>query len=175
MKILIVYSSVTGNTKKIAEKIADTLGSNAELKNVNENIDFAAYKNIMIGFWIDKNMPDEAIKKVLPFINRKNVAFFATMGAQPTKEYSDVCLCNAAVLLPRDNRLLPLSYVCRGKVDEKLTMKLQEQLKSSSDEILVKRLQSHIDASAHPDQKDLKEAAEFAGKVAKLFADLQAE
>ena len=52
MKLLVVYSSKTGNTKKVAMAIGETLG--VEPVAVTENPSPEDYDAIVAGFWVDK-------------------------------------------------------------------------------------------------------------------------
>ena len=60
MKTLVIYSSLTGNTKKLAQAIANEM-EDTEIISVDEfrvsmmdNFDF-----FMIGYWVDKGVCDD--------------------------------------------------------------------------------------------------------------------
>ena len=59
MKILVAYSTKTGNTKKVAEAIAQALPG-AELHDVTTAPAPDAYDFVAMGFWVDKGGPNRA-------------------------------------------------------------------------------------------------------------------
>ena len=62
MKSLVVYSSRTGNTRKIAEAVAEALPG-CHLHPVEEAPQPEGYDLVAVGYWVDKGMPDDAAKK----------------------------------------------------------------------------------------------------------------
>ena len=66
MKILLVYSSQTGNTKKLADFLA-SINNDIELHNISDELDLTEYKNIIIGGWIFKGDLDT---KSLEFVRK---------------------------------------------------------------------------------------------------------
>lgn len=82
MKCLVVYESVFGNTKLVAETICQTVGENCDIKHV-DNIDIdEEYDLIFIGsptraFRPTKNVVG-FVKKLPLFQNTKKVAIFDT-------------------------------------------------------------------------------------------------
>ena len=81
MKLLVVYSSKTGNTQKVAMAIGKTLG--VEPVAVKDAPAPDDYDWIVAGFWVDKGTADAAMKAYLQRIAGKQVALFATLGAEP--------------------------------------------------------------------------------------------
>ena len=60
MKILLVYSSRTGNTKKVAEAIGEELGISAV--PVEEKPAAADFDLVIAGFWVDRGTADAKMK-----------------------------------------------------------------------------------------------------------------
>ena len=52
MKAAVVYSTLIGNTKKVAEAFCAGLGEGAELFEVSNAPDPAAYDLVAVGFWV---------------------------------------------------------------------------------------------------------------------------
>ena len=52
MNSLIVYSSNTGNTKKLAQAVYDSLTGSKELYPITEAPDPAGYDFVALGFWL---------------------------------------------------------------------------------------------------------------------------
>ena len=52
MKAAVVYSTLTGNTRKVAEAFCAGLGEGAELFDVKDAPDPAGYDLVAVGFWV---------------------------------------------------------------------------------------------------------------------------
>ena len=60
-KWIVIYSSVTGNTRAIAEEIAETAG--ADLFRVQEGpADLSGYDVVALGCWLRRGGPDDLMK-----------------------------------------------------------------------------------------------------------------
>lgn len=61
MKTLIVYSTISGNTKSVCERIYKVLNTEKEIMNVKDskNLKVDDYDNFIIGFWCDKGTMDK--------------------------------------------------------------------------------------------------------------------
>ena len=64
-RTLVVYSSLTGNTKAVAEKIFDIIEGDKEIVSINDikNINIDNFQKIVIGFWVDKGTADKRFYK----------------------------------------------------------------------------------------------------------------
>ena len=68
MKAAVVYSTLTGNTKKVAEAFASGLGPGVEMFDVSAApADISGYDLVVIGFWVDRGHPDQ---KSMDFMKR---------------------------------------------------------------------------------------------------------
>ena len=78
MKAIVVYSSQTDNTRKVAEAIAEELGcSTASVAEA----DVAEYDLVAVGFWYKAAQPDPASQELLAQLAGKKVFLFGTHGA----------------------------------------------------------------------------------------------
>lgn len=157
MKSLIVYSSLTGNTRKVAEAIREVLGEEAALFPVENAPDPAAYDWVAVGFWVDKGTADKKAQAYLEAIRSKPVALFATLGAYPDSEHAASSLKNAAALLDGSNQLLG-TFICQGKVDPRLIEQFKNFPAGHPHALTPERLERHREAAKHPDAKDLQTA-----------------
>lgn len=71
MKILLVYSSRTGNTKKVAEAIGEELGIPAV--PVEEKPAAADFDLVIAGFWVDRSTADAKMKAYLESLREVRV------------------------------------------------------------------------------------------------------
>lgn len=80
MKTIILYSSRDGQTKKIAQFIADKLGQNTTVQPISEAVDLNAFEQIVIGASVRYGHfnPElyKFIEKQTALLNRKQTAFF---------------------------------------------------------------------------------------------------
>ncbi len=164
MKTAIIYSSKTGNTKKIAEAILEGIGDKGDLFTVDDNVELANYDLVFMGYWIDKGTADAKALKFIKTITGKKVVIFATLGAYPDSQHGQDSLNNGKTLFADDCEVID-GFICQGAIDPKLTnwMKsLPLDHPHGPDEARLKRWE---DASSHPDEKDLAEVKEFAKNV----------
>ncbi len=77
MKILLTYSSVTGNTKKLADAIYQ-VGKEYidDYLSVDEVTNIDAYDVILIGSWINKGFPNSKALELMKKISNKKIGYF---------------------------------------------------------------------------------------------------
>ena len=156
MKSLVLYSSLTGNTKKIAYTIYDEIQEEKDIKDVNElvdyGIDYENYDIVFLGYWVDKGICDKNSKQVLENIHNKKIALFGTMGASEKGSYGASIIEKIESIIPKDN-----------EIAEGLKAKYKEMLKLSPDnEHIRQQLNNHEESQSHPDEQEIYEASMFA-------------
>lgn len=167
MKSLVVYSSRTGNTRKIAEAIAAVFPG-CELYSVESAPAPEGYELVAIGYWVDKGMPDAEAKTYLETVRNTNVALFGTLGAWPDSEHAKDCVVQGEALVnapERRNKVLG-TYLCQGKVDPKVIAMMQK-MAASAHPMTPERKARLEEAAKHPDEADCLQAQE----VFKAFAE----
>lgn len=165
MKSLVVYSSLTGNTKMVAEAVAEALGADTVLVSVDECPSADEYDLVAVGYWVDKGTADKKSADYLKSLRNKKVALFATLGAYPDSEHAAQSLANGAALLDTSNTVVG-TFICQGKVDAKLVEQMAKMFPAEHphglNEARKKRL---ADAAKHPDENDLKNAKAVFAKI----------
>lgn len=165
MKSLVIYSSRTGNTKKIAEAAAGAL-ADADLFAVHDMPeDLAAYGLVFIGFWAFRRGADMESRAALGRLHGKKVALLATAGAYPTSEAAQKYLANSAALLAEDNEYLG-GFLSQGRVHsfhESRRSPHAEEVHPLTEERRI-RLE---EAEKHPNEEDCAAAAAFAREMEK--------
>lgn len=141
-KTILIYSSLTGNTKKIGERIFELLSSDEQsafcpIEDVTLDI-VKRYDRVIFGFWIDKNLVDLKTRNLLEVVKNKEIAFFGTLGADPNSKYGLKIYNMAVSLFSEKNKFLG-GFLCRGKV-------ANNNLNESN---------------LHPNEGDLKNAVDF--------------
>lgn len=157
MKTLLVYSSLTGNTKKVAEAIREVFGCEADLFPVETAPPAADYDFVAVGFWVDRGTADSKAQAYLKTIKGKPVALFATLGAYPDSEHAADSMKNAVAFLDASNRLVG-TFICQGKIDPRLIERFKNMPSDHPHAVTPERLARWEEAAKHPDANDLEAA-----------------
>ncbi len=167
MKSLIVYSSLTGNTRAVAEAIASVMPEPCELVSVQEApSDLSSYDFIAIGYWVDKGMPDQNCIQFMKTVQGKKVGLFGTLGAYPDSDHAKKCQANAARLM-EGNEILG-QFICQGKVDPKV-IEMMKKMAPDSHPMTEERRARIQEAKKHPNEEDFQNARQaFSAMIAKL-------
>lgn len=171
MRSVILVSSRTGNTWKIARCMRRALGADCRLCRSDEAVDVSDCDLVLVGFWLDSGYVDADAAAVLQRLQGKKTAIFATMGGDPHSEPARKVMQSAVDLLlsgDRGNQLLG-TFMCRGRVSAAVLQRMYELFPHIKDDPAH---QARIKAAAvHPDANDrlLAEltAARWLGKAAR--------
>ena len=162
MKILITYSSLTGNTRKLAEALHLAL-PNADLCPIAAAPKAADYDFIFAGFWVEAENANEAMRAYLKTLGNKKVALFATLGAYPDSQHAQDSLKAAAAEIPNAN--VVDTFICQGQIDPTM-IEWMEQLPADDENAPTEaRRQLWKDAEGHPNDADIKAVTEWGQSV----------
>ena len=176
MKSLVVYSSRTGNTRKIAEAVAEALPG-CHLHPVEEAPQPEGYDLVAVGYWVDKGMPDDAAKKYMERIKNSTVALFGTLGAWPDSEHAAQCKVQGEALLtePAQGNTVLGTFLCQGRVDPAVVSMMQK-MANNAHPMTEERRARLEEAAKHPDAEDCRKAREtFADFARALGSKPEAE
>ena len=148
MKSLIVYSSQSGNTKKLAQAIYESLPGTKEMVAVAQAPDPAGYDAVALGFWLQAGKPDPKSTQYLARVGKKPLFLFATHGAAAGSDHARNAMDHARSLAP-DADVIG-TYSCQGEVNPKVLDKAR-----SKPEPPV-WLADAPDACGHPDEADIE-------------------
>lgn len=158
-KTIIIYSSLTGNTKAVAEKAFEVLDGEKELLAIEEQkkIDWTAIKNVVFAFWVDKGTADPKTKKFLSSLEGKHLFFLGTLGAAPDSFHGNKCYKNVRELSEKKNHFQD-GILIRGKVAESLTKTLSFKVLQT----IVPNIKEIIkEAESHPNKEDFLSVQKF--------------
>jgi len=148
MKFLIVYSSQTGNTKKLAEAVYESVAGEKEICPIAEAPDPDGYDLIAVGFWLQAGKPDPKTMEYLPKIGSgKRLFLFATHGAASDSDHANNALIVAKGLAP-DSEIAG-TFSCQGEVNPKVLEKISAKPQPPV------WLKDAPDAKGHPDDRDI--------------------
>lgn len=106
MKVLIAYSSRTGNTRRVAEALAKAAPEGSLLARVEDTPSADGFDVVFAGYWLDRGGPDAKAKEFLHSLHGKHVVLFETMGADPRSEHAYTGFANAGTELSPDNQIV---------------------------------------------------------------------
>jgi flavodoxin len=156
MNSLVVYSSRTGNTKKVAYAVYEALPEPKSIHPVEEAPLPDAYDFIVLGFWVDKGTADEKARQYMNQIQECDVGLFGTLGAYPDSDHAMECRQKVLELMT-GNRIHGL-FMCQGKVDPALVEAMAKMVKDQPDHphaMTPERKARLAEAAKHPDEQDL--------------------
>ncbi len=159
----VIYSSVTGNTKRVAEAIFEALPEPKEIFNVKDApSDLKDFGFVAYGFWVDKGTADSESRKYLKNLKGKQIALFGTLGAYPDSEHANMCKGKVRKLVEANNNQIIGEFLCQGKVDPKLIKWMEENMKNDKHHSMTPEREARLkEAEKHPDENDLKNAKDF--------------
>lgn len=153
----IVYSSLTGNTRRVAEAMAAEAGVAAEevTAAAPEGADIVA-----VGYWLWRGGPDPKMMEFLPRLHDVDVVLFETHAADNRTEHTVTAFARAAYLLGKGCRILG-TFECQGQVSE---AQRARHAKLPPDDPHAKATGWRT-SIGHPDVADFAAAREFVQKM----------
>ena len=124
-RTLVVYSSLTGNTKAVGEKIFEIIEGEKNIVSIDDikNVNIDNFQKIIIGFWVDKGSADKKTRDFIKSFSNKKVGYFGTLGADPESKHGNDVRERVSKLCSEKNTLIG-GFLCRGKIDPKLVEKM---------------------------------------------------
>lgn len=161
MKELILYSSITGNTKKIADAIQEVIPNAVMLKtqDFTENM-IQDYDIFYIGYWVDKGNADLVTQKVLQLLKNQKIVFFGTLGAGENTNYYTM-VKQQVESNAKENQVIG-HFLCQGAVNDAVIQRYQKMIiDHPDDEHMKQQLANYENGRSHPDKQDLMHVKEF--------------
>lgn len=157
MKHLVIYSSETGNTEKLANTIGESLATNFDIAHVNMAPEPYSYDVLFVGYRLNKGSIDDNLKKYLNSIQGKKIFIFGTMGAKPSSPYGNLIKKNIQKLFEQNNTVIG-HFLCQGQISNEIMDKWFNLLEKTPDDLhALKQLENYKSALSHPDENDMLE------------------
>lgn len=150
---LVVYSSLTGNTKMLAEAVLEALPAGSEIFSVEDAPMADDYEKVAIGYWADKGTADKKAMEYMNKVTNSKVFVFATLGAYPDSAHAQDVLNRGAALLGAGCTVLG-KFICQGKLSEALMARAKARPADHPHAATPERMKRWADASTHPDEQD---------------------
>lgn len=119
MKVQVIYNSLSGCTRRLAEGIfAGLNGVDKTLHDLRDGAPALDGDILLLGYWVDKGGPNEQMKQFMQGISGKTVGVFCTLAyfADSTHAYRSA-LSGAELLQAQGNTILG-NYVCNGAISQ---------------------------------------------------------
>lgn len=165
MDYMVLYSSKTGNTKKIATEIFSALpGMSKDMQSIEE------YRGkdadiFFIGFWVNRGTCEMSVIDALSGLHEKKIALFGTCGMGSSAEYYRSIEQKVNVWIPDDCEYLG-TFLCQGKMPMQVRESYEISREDPRQEAYRKRLLRNFDeALFHPNGDDLAQARDFVGRM----------
>lgn len=159
MNCIVVYSSVTGNTRSVAEAIHGVMPAGALIAPVHKAPPPEEFDFLALGFWVRRARPDPRMIRYMQRVRGKQTAWFGTLAAWPHSEHGLLVRKNTAELL-QGNVVLG-GFLCQGRLAPK---RFAEAMGRGPDHpthpLTEERKARLIEASRHPDESDFAAARE---------------
>ena len=151
----IVFSSVTGNTRQLAEAIRESLPETGCDYFGLCSAEALKSEMLYVGFWTDKGNADEASQALLKTLKNKKIFLFGTAGFGISEAYFRRVLDNVRLSIDESNSIVG-EYMCQGRMPQSVreryvALKAQPQHPANIDALIG----NYDLALSHPDAADL--------------------
>ena len=152
----IIYSSKTGNTKKLAEAIYNTLPQNkCDYYGTVDKIDDVLSNVIYIGFWTEKGNADHLTIDFLNKLKNKKIFLFGTAGYGESEKYFEGIINNVKKNIDSSNTIIG-TFMCQGKMPISVRKRYEKQKQELSRANIDNLIENFDKALSHPNQVDLE-------------------
>lgn len=153
MEYSIVYSSRTGNTRRLALALGEALPAEECLYQgpVGEAAALAAQR-IYVGFWTDKGTCDGDTAEFLSRLTHQQVFLFGTAGFGGSPEYLEGILERVKALLPQGVRCLG-GFMCQGEMPASVRKRYEAMEDGPRRSAMLENFDRAV---GHPDGEDIQ-------------------
>lgn len=152
----IVFSSSTGNTKKLADAVYEILPKD-KCDYFGENDSKIPPSDLLyIGFWTDKGSADTKTLELLAKLKNKKIFLFGTAGFGGSDVYFEKILRQVKQSIDSSNAVIG-EYMCQGKMPQSVRERYVKMKENPEHPANLDMLIANFDcALSHPDMDDLE-------------------
>lgn len=155
MKYAVVYSSLTGNTKVLADAVTEILPKGDVIYSGPPDAAAVKADVIFVGFWTDKGQCDEKTREFLKTVSFKKIFLFGTAGFGADQSYFRKILFKVMNRFSDSNVLIG-SFMCQGKMPASVRERYVKMLAEKPEDKQAQMLIDNFDtALTHPDKRDI--------------------
>lgn len=121
MKVQIVYSSLSGKTKTLAEAIAKKIEKQYEctIHNIKDGEPIIDGDIVLFGYWVDKGGPVKPMQDFMGKIESKAVGVFCTLGYYADSSHALQSIETGVNILKEKNEIIG-TYACNGALSDNI-------------------------------------------------------
>lgn len=161
MKVAIIYSSITGNTKLLAETIKNTIKDNKIVYFGKVTKDIPDADLYFVGSWTNKGNASDEIINFLKTLKNKKIAIFGTAGYGKNKSYYETLFNRVKKELDETNKVLGYFY-SQGKMPLSVRERYVKMITQNKEDVNLKvSIDNFDEALSHPDKKDLEDTSKW--------------
>lgn len=159
MEAAIVYSTITGNSKMLADAVYQNIEGCTEPRNIKDVDDtfLNAYDTFIFCYWCRRGTADTTTIDLLEKISGKKIVMLGTLGAYPDSPHGEKLKERVGELVEKSNCLLG-NFICQGKIDPARTEKRLKIPKGEPHYLDEEGYKRHLESRKHPDKNDLHNA-----------------
>ena len=152
----ILFSSLTGNTKKLADAIHETLPEEGCEYFGAIKTPVPSSELLYIGFWTDKGNADNETLTLLSTLKNRRIFLFGTAGFGGSDAYFQKILGNVKSAIDSSNTIVG-EYMCQGKMPQSVRERYVKMKENPEHPDNIDALIENFDkALSHPDSDDLE-------------------
>ena len=158
MKIAIVYTTRTGNTKLLAETVRKALPADSIVYFGQPDPQALEADRIYAGFWTEKGCCDSGMAEFLKTVEDQEVFLFGTAGFGGAPDYFEKIVKRTAKNLKKSAKVVG-SFLCQGKMPMSVRERYESMQKNPVHMPGIADMIRNFDmALSHPDAQDLQNA-----------------
>ena len=159
MKYAIVFNSQTGNTKKLADTIANNMPKEDCIYYGQPCKTALDADVIFVGFWTEQGQCDSGTEAFFKLITNQKIFVFGTAGFGSNPNYLKKVLRQSEGLLPKNVNLIG-DFICQGQMPAIVRTKYEDMLKNPLTKKKGEMFIENFDmAIGHPNLTDLDNLA----------------
>ncbi|WP_418688563.1 flavodoxin family protein BilS [Agathobacter sp.] len=152
----ILFSSLTGNTKKLADAIHETLPEEGCEYFGAIKTPVPSSELLYIGFWTDKGNADNETLTLLSTLKNRRIFLFGTAGFGGSDAYFQKILGNVKSAIDSSNTIVG-EYMCQGKMPQSVRERYVKMKENPEHPDNIDTLIENFDkALSHPDADDME-------------------
>lgn len=169
MKIQVIYSSLSGSTKKLAEGIYNNLEySDKSIHDLKDGEPPVDADIVLLGYWVDKGGPNPEMIKFMEKLEHKVVGVFCTLAYFVDSSHANGSLQKGIDLVKDKNTVLG-SIVCNGKLSDAMIARFKQAPVGTPHSATPENILRWAIMEDHPTQAEIVLGAERFNERIKLY------
>jgi menaquinone-dependent protoporphyrinogen IX oxidase len=171
MSVLVTYSSLTDNTKRLAEGIFAALpGEGNAIRPVKEVTDVGPFDTVLVGSYITAWEFSPEANRLLDSLEGKKVGLFATLTYWPDSDDARKAINSAAAHAAPKNKVIA-KYIVQGKLAPKLAETFKSRPAGDRYAYTPEMERRFAVAANHPSNLEIQLGGQFFAE--RLAADIE--